>query len=104
MTEAELKTLTLASAVRLIRRRDLSPAELNQAVLQRIDRLNKRMRVFITVTPEAALRTDAATSPLQGVPVSVKDLFDTKGIRTTAGSKVFADRIPDEDADVVRKL
>ncbi len=82
-------------------------------MLDRIERLNKRMRAFITVTDERALEGARAAEreiagghrpPLQGVPISIKDLFDTKGIRTTAGSKVFADRVPEQDADVVMSL
>jgi aspartyl-tRNA(Asn)/glutamyl-tRNA(Gln) amidotransferase subunit A len=114
MKEAELKQLTLASAASLISRKELSPVELVLATLERIERLNDRMRAFITVTAEQALERARAAEreiagghnrpPLQGIPISVKDLFDTKGIRTTAGSKVFANRIPDEDAAVVKKL
>jgi aspartyl-tRNA(Asn)/glutamyl-tRNA(Gln) amidotransferase subunit A len=63
-------------------------------VIALIERLNPEMRAFITVIKDQTA----------GVPVSVKDLYDTKGIRTTAGSKVFGDRIPAEDATAVRKL
>jgi aspartyl-tRNA(Asn)/glutamyl-tRNA(Gln) amidotransferase subunit A len=113
MKEAELKQLTLAKAASLIRSKELSPVELVQATLERIESLNERMRAFITVMGEQALdRAKAAEReiagghrpPLQGIPVSIKDLFDTKGVSTTAGSKVFADRVPSEDAAVVRKL
>ena len=112
MTDDELKKLTLTSAERLIRRKEISPVELTQAVLDRIGRLNDRMRVFITVTADHALErakaaergTGGRRPPLQGVPISLKDLFDTKGIRTTAGAKVFENRVPTEDATVVRKL
>jgi aspartyl-tRNA(Asn)/glutamyl-tRNA(Gln) amidotransferase subunit A len=102
MTDAELKTLTLARAIRLISEKKISPTELASAVFTRIERLNPDMRAFITViSPEAS---NALQPPLKGVPVSVKDLYDTKGIRTTAGSKVFAERVPREDATVVKKL
>jgi aspartyl-tRNA(Asn)/glutamyl-tRNA(Gln) amidotransferase subunit A len=113
MKEAELKQLTLASAVSLISRKEISPVELVRATLERIERLNERMRVFITVMGDQALERARAAEreiagghrpPLQGIPVSVKDLFDTKGIRTTGGSRVFADRVPNSDAVVVRKL
>ena len=66
----------------------------NELIPERIERLNPEMRAFITVIKDLSA----------GMPVSVKDLYDTKGVRTTAGSKVFADRIPDEDATAVRKL
>jgi aspartyl-tRNA(Asn)/glutamyl-tRNA(Gln) amidotransferase subunit A len=125
MKEAELKQLTLSNAASLIRSRELSPVELIEATLERIDGLNDRMHAFITITAEQALErarvaereilggprsaSAAARSinkipPLQGIPVSVKDLFDTKGVKTTVGSKVFANRVPREDAVVVRKL
>ena len=114
MTDAELKKLTLSSAADLIRRKALSPVELTEAVLRRTEQLNDRMRSFITVTADLALDKARAAErdlaagrhlgPLQGVPISLKDLYDTKGIRTTAGSKVFENRIPSEDATVVRKL
>jgi len=113
VNDQELKQLTLASAAKRISRRELSPVEVTEAVLDRIERLNKRMRAFITVTDERALEGARAAEreiagghrpPLQGVPISIKDLFDTKGIRTTAGSKVFADRVPEQDADVVMSL
>src|ERR1700733_7237231 len=65
-----------------------------ESVIDRIERLNPEMRAFITVIKD----------PPNGIPVSVKDLYDTRGIRTTAGSRVFAERVPDEDATAVRKL
>src|SRR5205823_3495344 len=102
MTDADLNKLTLASAVEMIVKKSISPHELTVAVLSRIERLNPEMGVFITVMkPE---KTEHHLRPLQGVPVSVKDLYDTKGVRTTAGSKVFAERIPEEDATAVKKL
>jgi aspartyl-tRNA(Asn)/glutamyl-tRNA(Gln) amidotransferase subunit A len=98
--------MTLASAVKLIASGELSAVELTKAVLDRIDTLNERMRVFITVMREEALREVAGgyRPPLQGVPLSVKDLYDTMGVRTTAGARIFANRIPNQDAVAVRKL
>src|SRR5262249_1408027 len=113
MKEADLKRLTLANAASLIRRKEISPVELVRATLERIESLNEKMRAFITITADEALEQAKAAEreivgghkpPLQGIPVSIKDLFDTKGVRTTAGSKVFANRVPGEDAVVVRKL
>jgi aspartyl-tRNA(Asn)/glutamyl-tRNA(Gln) amidotransferase subunit A len=114
MTDAELKTLTLTSAARLVRQKEVSPVELTQSVLERVYKLNDRMRPFITITSDYAvarargaereLATGRNHPPLLGVPISLKDLFDTKGIRTTAGTLVFGDRIPEEDASVVRRL
>src|SRR5207244_12171752 len=105
--------MTLCDAVRLIARQEISPVELTERVLNRIDALNEKMRVFITVTPDEALQSarkaeqefgTSHTRPLNGVPVSVKDLYDTQGIRTTAGAKVFADRVPEQDAIAVKLL
>ncbi len=105
--------MTLAEAARMIARKEVSPVELAQTILARMDRINERMRAFITVTAEEALdsarhaerkNTGGNGSPLNGVPLSVKDLYDTKGIRTTAGSKVFAERVPASDATTVASL
>jgi len=97
--------MTLASAVKSIESGELSALELTKAILDRIDSLNERMRVFITVMREEALAdVRKAGPPLHGVPLSVKDLYDTKGVRTTAGAKIFADRIPNQDAAAVSRL
>jgi len=101
MTDSELKSFTLAGALRMIRERKISTTELTDAVLRRIERLNGDFDAFITTIGE---QSTAHRPPLQGIPLSVKDLFDTAGVRTTAGSKLFADRIPEHDATVVRKL
>ncbi|HYR91062.1 MAG TPA: amidase [Terriglobia bacterium] len=113
MNDQELRQLTLASVAKQISLRELSPVEVTEAVLARIERLNQRMGAFITVTGERALERARAVEreiagghkrPLLGIPISIKDLFDTKGIKTTAGSKVFSDRVPEADADVVTML
>jgi aspartyl-tRNA(Asn)/glutamyl-tRNA(Gln) amidotransferase subunit A len=114
MKDEDLQKLTLASAARLIRSKELSPVELTAAVINRIERFNDRMLAFISVmadealaaarTAESELARGSVLGMLHGVPVSVKDLFDTKGVRTTAGMKVFTDRVPGEDAFVVKKL
>ncbi len=96
MTDDELKKLTLAGARRLIQRNEISASELRTSVLDRIDRLNPRVNAFITIVRECQ---DAA-----GIPVSVKDLYDTKGIRTTAGSRLYENRVPSEDAAAVEQL
>src|SRR5262245_48733290 len=106
MNDSDLKKLTLASAARLIRNKEIKPVDLVAAVLGRVQGLNDRMRAFITITAEQALESartaekNGADGPLLGVPISLKDLYDTKGVRTTAGGKIFADRIPAEDATV----
>src|SRR6059036_546360 len=102
MTDSELQDLTLATAIRAIVEKKISAEELLDAVMSRIERLNPEMRAFITVIkPEQA---GGHRPPLQGIPISVKDLYDTKGVRTTAGSKIFENRVPDEDADAVKQL
>lgn len=102
MTESELQQLTLAGAAELLAQRKISPAELARPVFARIERLNPEMRAFITVMQDQISGDYAA--PLYGAPVSVKDLYDTKGIRTTAGAKIFENRVPQEDATAVTRL
>lgn len=110
----ELVELTLAEAARLIRTRVISPVELTQAYLTRIERLNPQINAFITVTAELALqqareheqeiRRGRWRGPLHGIPIALKDNIDTAGIRTTAASRLFEQRVPDRDADVWRRL
>jgi aspartyl-tRNA(Asn)/glutamyl-tRNA(Gln) amidotransferase subunit A len=98
----------------LLRRKAVSPVELAQASIARIERLNPALNAFITVTAEQALQQAREAEaeiqrgqwrgPLHGMPLALKDLIDTAGIRTTAASAVFKDRVPTEDAEVVRRL
>jgi aspartyl-tRNA(Asn)/glutamyl-tRNA(Gln) amidotransferase subunit A len=98
----------------LLRKRELSPVELTKHCLAEIERLNPTLNAFITVTSDSALmqaRTAESEilegrwrGPLHGIPLALKDLIDTAGIRTTAASAVFKDRVPAEDAEVVRRL
>lgn len=114
MTPAELDSLTIKDAARLVRSRELSPLELTQAVLQRIESLDSRVNAFITVTgaqaiteareAEQSLSSGKPLKPLHGVPVSLKDLIDTRGVPTTAGSLILADRVPASDATITRRL
>jgi amidase len=100
--------------VRLYRARKASPLEVMQAVLARIDAVNPRVNAYVTVSREsalrearkatAALRPRATLPPLHGVPVSIKDLTPTKGIRTTWGSKIYEHHVPTEDALTVARL
>ena len=99
---------------RIYRARTVSPLEVMDAVLARIDAVNGPLNAYVTLAREsarrdarratAALRRKAALPPLHGVPVSIKDLTATKGIRTTKGSKIFEHHVPDEDALVVERL
>ena len=98
----------------MVATKEVSPVELVRAHLERIERLDGTLRAFITVTAdaameaaraaEAALGSDRPLGPLHGVPIGLKDLFDTRGVRTTGGSRVLADRVPDADASVVSRL
>ena len=106
--------LSLRDAGVAIRARSLSPVDLTHACLERIARLDKRVNSFITVTAEAAVlearRAEGEIAggrwrgPLHGVPIALKDNVDTAGVLTTAASAAFADRVPTEDAEVVRRL
>jgi aspartyl-tRNA(Asn)/glutamyl-tRNA(Gln) amidotransferase subunit A len=109
-----LAELTLAEASRRIHAREVTSTELTQALLDRIQIYNPKINAFITVMHREALAQagvlDAEAtagkfrSPLHGIPITLKDNIDTGGTRTTAASEVFDDRIPDEDAEVVRRL
>jgi aspartyl-tRNA(Asn)/glutamyl-tRNA(Gln) amidotransferase subunit A len=110
----DLALMPLSQASELIRTRKVSPVELTRACLARIERFNPRLNAFITVTEsqalaeakaaEAEIMKGASRGRLHGVPIALKDLIDTAGVRTTAASAVFADRVPKEDAEVVRRL
>ncbi len=106
--------MTIAEAASALRARKISSRELTDESLQSIARENPKINAFITITEEAArARADAMDAelarghdrgPLHGLPIAHKDLMMTRGVRTTAGSKMFADFVPREDAVVVRKL
>lgn len=106
--------LTLTEAAEQIRSRRLSPVELTRDCLARIERINPLLNAFITVTADLALdQARQAESeitagnyrgPLHGIPIGLKDLFDTTGVLTTAASNQYRHRIPAEDAEVVGRL
>lgn len=110
----DVALLTLYEAAAALRARKLSPVDLARACLDRIGRLDGQLNAFITVTSERALadarRAEAEIArgnwrgPLHGIPIAYKDNIDTAGVLTTAASGVFADRVPAEDAEVVRQL
>ncbi len=110
----ELCVLSLEDAARLVASKQVSPVELTDATLARVASLNPALNAFITVTEEQAraaareaereIAAGRYRGPLHGIPVAVKDLFATKGVRTTAGSKILRDWVPDYDATVVTKL
>src|SRR5919205_1259669 len=114
MNAEELAFLPLAALADHLRQRDLSPVEATRVYLDRIAAYDLQLASYITVTGEAALAEAAAAEreiaageyrgPLHGVPLALKDLFYTAGVRTTAGSKILADFVPTEDATVVARL
>jgi aspartyl-tRNA(Asn)/glutamyl-tRNA(Gln) amidotransferase subunit A len=109
-----MKLPSIAQVSEKIRRREVSPVELLRECLETINRLNPTLNAFITVTADSALaqaqqaereiQSGNWRGPLHGIPIGLKDLIDTAGVRTTAASAVFRDRIPAEDAEVVKKL
>lgn len=110
----DLTALTLLEASGLVRARSVSPVELTRACLERIAQLNPGLNAFITITADLALEQARCAEaeiqrgewkgPLHGVPIALKDLVDTAGVLTTAGSAVFRERVPEEDAEIVRRL
>src|SRR5579862_9544803 len=110
----DLATLSLREAAEQIRKRKVSPVELTTACLARISQANPALNAFITITAESALQQAHEAEaevmrgkwrgPLHGIPIALKDLFDTAGVRTTAASGVFKDRVPEQDSEVVRRL
>jgi aspartyl-tRNA(Asn)/glutamyl-tRNA(Gln) amidotransferase subunit A len=102
---------TLTSALESLHSGEVTAQSLVEACFRQIERLNPQLNAFITVIDvpsalEAQLPATVhpVTSALRGIPIALKDLFDTAGIRTTAGSKFFSDHIPDSDAFVVEKI
>src|SRR4029077_20061698 len=110
----DLASLSLTEVSELIRTKKVSPVEVTRTILERIEKLNPALNAYITVTRDLAMKAaqeaESETQqkkwrgPLHGVPIALKDLFDTAGVKTTAGSAVFKDRVPQQDAEVVRKL
>ncbi len=114
MTDRDLAELTIADAAAAIRRGELAPVELTRLMLARIERLDPELVAYVTVAREEALADARAAEaeirdgryrgPLHGIPLSIKDNIATRGIRTTAGSRVLEDCVPDDDATVVARL
>lgn len=114
MQATELAYLSLAEAAGLVAEKRVSPVELTRAMLDRIAALDDALHAYVTVTAEPALeqaRTAEAEiahvgprSPLHGIPLAYKDLFATRGVRTTAASRLLADWVPETDATAVARL
>jgi aspartyl-tRNA(Asn)/glutamyl-tRNA(Gln) amidotransferase subunit A len=109
-----LTELTLSEAKELLAARKVSPVELTRAHLERIEQREPKLHTFITLTADSALQQaqeaetaimrGASRGGLLGIPVAVKDLYETQGIRTTAGSKFLSDYVPTQDCAVIHKL
>ena len=116
MSESELHFTGAAKLARLIRARKVSATEVVRAFIAQIERLNPRVNAIVTFLPERALkdaraldrrlanRRTATPGPLAGLPIAYKDLVSTKGIRTTLGSRIYADQVPTQDHLIVERL
>ncbi|MCJ7744542.1 MAG: amidase, partial [Dehalococcoidales bacterium] len=114
MTDREIGYMSAFDMAAAIKAKKLSPVEVVEAILARIERLNPKVNAYCTVLAQSARKEakDAETAVLKrkklgrlhGVPVSIKDLVFTKGVRTTFGSKIYENFIPPEDAVVVERL
>ena len=114
MDRADIPFLTVAALAELIRSGEVTPVEATEAYLQRIETFNSDIRAYLTVTAEQArqaareaeeeIASGHYRGPLHGVPVAVKDQIYTEGIRTTGGSPVFDEFVPEYDATVIARL
>ncbi len=114
MKHQELTSLTITQAAEAIRQKVLSPVDLVHAELERIQKVDKKLNSFLTLLADESLEEARKAEkmisagryigPLHGIPIGLKDLYYTKGVLTTAGSRVMEDFVPMEDATVVRKL
>lgn len=114
MGETELLHKTIPEIGALYRSKELSPVELTQLCLKRIEELDPILNAFITVTAEQALeqaqkaeqelRSGQDRGPLHGIPIALKDLIDTAGVRTTCASRILKDHVPTQDAPIVTRL
>ena len=111
MDQRDIPFLPVSELSRLIELREVSPVEVTQAYLDRIDDLDFKFNAYLTVTrreaqeaardAEQAIASGEYRGPMHGIPVAVKDQFWTKGIRTTGGTRILADFVPEEDATVI---
>ena len=114
MPIADICELNLTELSKLLAARDLSSSEAVEAALTRLERLDGKLNAFITVPSQQAIAEGKKADdeiaagryrgPLHGVPVSIKDLFETAGVRTTAGSKILADWVPETDSALMERL
>ena len=114
MASEELFYLSIDEASGLIKNGDLSPVELTRAYLDRIEEIDGSLDSYLTVLPESAaaearsaevdIQNGNYRGPMHGVPIALKDLYDTKGVLTSGGSKAYEDRVPSEDATTTARL
>ena len=114
MTEKDLEGMTITELAPQIKSRRVSPVELTDLFLKRIERINPLINSYTTVTEGSAreqaqaaedeIRRDQYRGPLHGIPVSVKENICIKGVRTTAGSKALAEWVPEHDATIVQRI
>ena len=114
MHDTSICFLTATEIVKKIRKGEISAVQTMEAHLAQIERINPQVNAIVTLVPELALEEDRKADekqakggnvgPLHGLPIAHKDLVPTKGIRTTFGSLVFQDFIPEEDALLVERL
>lgn len=107
-------SLGIAQLADLLERGDISPVEVTEYCIDRIDKINTKLNAFVTISAEAArrsakiaedeIRAGRYRGPLHGIPIGVKDIIDTAGIRTTYGSAIFRDNVPQRDATIVSRL
>src|SRR5262245_60154275 len=110
----DLHDLSIAELSRLIAGRELSPVELVEALTQRAEQDERHTHAFITRTfdlareqakrAESEMSAGRSRSPLHGIPFALKDIYDTRGILTSAHSRIFIDRVPAEDATATTRL
>src|SRR2546430_7207642 len=114
MAQGDPLDLTIIEAAAQLEGRRLSPVELTEAMLQRIAKVDNQIRAYITVcdaqarevarAAERMIQAGYCLGPLHGIPVALKDNIYTRGVRTTAGSKILSDFVPSEDATVAARL
>src|SRR5262249_54871707 len=114
MPDSDICFMTAVEMSRKLRAKEISAVELLSAHLRQIERVNPKVNAIVTLVADQAMeqarKTDAALArdqwlgPLHGLPIAHKDLHDTKGIRTTYGSPIFKDHVPDRDCLIVERI
>ena len=114
MKTLDLEGLTIGALAPLLKKKQISPLEITKSYLARIGKLNPKLNAYLAMAEDGALaaakkaereiRQGNYRGPLHGIPLSIKDNIATKGVITTAGSKILADWVPDHDATVVERL